>query len=283
LLDSLLILLAPPVLGAQANIFTRPTAPARSTAFGRAFPLSKAASAELDRLYTSSKQYASSFRKITCQEHIHSEQNSAPGGFNPRQVHWKMDTVSDFTVDRVTDGVAGFKDHRTYRLQDGKPVPDGRSVVPPYVLHDAFGPALLSYLSPEHRACLQFTLHATRIDFATQPGRGAQGACVDIPRDAHGFVTYDPQTKTISHIERTVPLEASLAGGFAPFASIDYQADGFDGNLYMIPYKIVASKTQNGLQFSFEGTYKACKLFQPCSTIYDMEGHPLPGSCPGKQ
>ena len=97
-----------------------------------------------------------------------------------------METVSEFTVDLSHDGVAGFKDHRVYRLQDGKPLPGGKTIVPPYVLNDAFGPAPLTYLSPEHRECLQFTLHVTRVDFATRPRQGGRGVCADIPPNANG-------------------------------------------------------------------------------------------------
>ena len=120
-------------------------------------------------------------------------------------------------------------------------------------------------------------VHATRIDFATMPGRGGKGNCVDIPPDAHGDLIYDPITQTVSHLERTVPLQSSLAGSFATFASVDYQASGFEGVLYMIPYKIMATKTQNGIQFSFEGTYTACKLFRADVVIRDTQGNVVKG------
>ncbi len=45
----------------------------------------------------------------------------------------------------------------------------------------------------------------------------------------------------------------------------------------MIPYKIMATKTQNGIQFSFEGTYTACKLFRADVVIRDTQGNVVKG------
>ena len=264
---------------AQSAAFHPNGQPARTPATP-AHSLPAGLSSELDQLYRTARQYTTDLSKITCDETIHSEQNSSGNGFTPRPVHWKMDTQGRYTAVKSSGGVGGFKDQHDYNTQDGKPVPAQKKVVHPYLLTDAFAPAALSYLSPARRACLRFSRSPGRVDFATLPGAGGKGDCADIAPEAHGYLLFDASTHTLSHLERTVPLEASRAGGFAPFASVDYEAYGVDGQLYMLPMRIVAKKADKSLEFTFEGRYSGCQLFKSKIKMYTADGKEIPDTSP---
>lgn len=230
-------------------------------------------SSQLDKLYATATKYTTSLSKITCKELIHSEQNST--GFS-RPVHWKLDTRGDFTVTKNSTGVAGFKDEHTYKEKDGKPITPVKTMQIPYLLSDAFAPAIISYLAPERRACLHFSISKDRVTFETVHGMGGHGLCADIAPEAKGYIVFDKTTETISHFERTVPLAASLAGGFAPFAAVDYEPYGFKGRLIMLPHHIVATKSTGTLNLSFDGTYDSCDLFESSIKFFGPDGKELP-------
>jgi hypothetical protein len=220
----------------------------------------------LDQLAASASDFSKYIPSFTCREHIHSERKSTPAGFGPRILPATMEVVGNIQEMRV-DG--RLQETRVWRTVDGHLVSAGQKVVPPYILNEAFGLPIPAYLDSRHRACLRFVARRGRLDFTGTPLAG-RGACADIAPQVTGFLTFDPSTGSIEHLERTVPVAAGAQGGFAPFASIDYISftppDG-DGRSYQLPSRIIATRHNNGYTLVFDAKYDECKLYKAHSTI----------------
>ena len=221
----------------------------------------------LDRLAFSATDFTHHVKDAVCHEEIDSERQSTPGP-GPRVLPAHVHAVSELQLEIRGEHIA---EHRTWISQDGRPINAGQEANLPYKLTQAFAVPPSAYLSAEHRSCLRFSVQqADRFDFQATPLAG-RGICSDIGPQAAGYILFDPQTDRIRHIERSVPVIAGAAGGFAPFAAVDYGPTEKNGRSYLLPTRIVATRQNRGYALRFDARY-SCRILGSIVTLTTTDG-----------
>ncbi len=224
----------------------------------------------LDRLDLSATDFTRNVKNAVCREEIDSDRQSTPG-LGPRVLPAHAHAVSELQVE-IHDG--HIDEHRKWISQDNRSLTPGQAANLPYNLSQAFAVPPSAYLSREHRSCLHFSMQQPgRFNFQATPLAG-KGMCADIGPQAAGYILFDPETDLISHIERTVPLAAGAAGGFAPFAAVDYAPTEKNGRSFQLPSRIVAMRQNKGYSLRFDARYR-CQILGSIVTITNQDGSPV--------
>ena len=224
----------------------------------------------LDRLALSATDFTHYVKNAVCREEIDSERQSTPG-LGPRVLPAHVHAVSEMQVE-VHDG--HVEEHRKWISQDGRLLAVGQEANLPYRLDQAFAVPPSAYLSRAQRSCLRFSAQQSgRLDFQATSTAG-KGTCADVGPQAAGHVLFEPQTDLILHIERSVPATTGAAGGFAPFAAVDYSSTEKNGRSYQLPSRIIATRQNRGYTLPFAAPSR-CEILGTTVTITNSDGSPV--------
>ena len=216
----------------------------------------------LSRMTANSDAYQSTAPSLSAEERLVSQKLSS--GKVKKETRVRL----TFRVLRLEGESNRFRESREFLEVDGKAVDGNRKITFPILFSGAFGNAIASFFSAQHRPCYSFELtpgsEATlKISFTAKPV--SESACQDVAPGLRGLAVIDKATSQIVHLERSIPAGSAEKMHRTPFASIDYAPVDLGGERYWLPSAVEARDDKAGHRFHAE--YSGYKRFQATGDI----------------
>lgn len=172
----------------------------------------------------------------------------------------RVDFTALLRVRRSADG--SLNESTEYATVNGKPFTGGGFTMPAFS-EGGFRHAL-GYFSPDRQSCFRYTLTPGRIDFESALEGALRSVCRS--RGTRGFALLDADGN-VTHVERSVSLEASAAFHLSPFAAIDLAPVTLNGTAYQLSHHLLAERPNGKSIDRFEADYTDCRLYISTVTI----------------
>jgi hypothetical protein len=201
-----------------------------------------------------------SMPSFTCLQSASSDELLPARKNSPEKVLRHVTFTANVRVRRGPDGQ--LTESAEFITVNGQPFTGGGFTMPAYA-QGGFRQAL-AYFLPSQQVCFRYKLAPDRIEFEGAPNAAKIPGCRSA--GTRGFATLDADGD-ISHLERRVSQQGTLAYALIPFAALDLAPVTLKDVTYRLSSHLL-SERQNGHSLDrFEASYTGCKLFTATVTI----------------
>jgi hypothetical protein len=201
-----------------------------------------------------------SMPSFTCLQTASSDELLPARKNSPEKVLRHVTFTANVRVRRGPDGQ--LTESAEFLTINGQPFTGGGFTMPAYA-QGGFRQAL-AYFLPSQQVCFRYKLAPDRIEFEGAPDAAKIPGCRSA--GTRGFATLDADGD-ITHLERRVSQQGTLAYALIPFAALDLAPVTLKDVTYRLSSHLL-SERQNGHSLDrFEASYTGCKLFTATVTI----------------